>query len=644
MFLEKRAHAFHLTDPPLLSYADTIVPVPGDLRERTLQMNPPPANQESSESSEPFPQVGKREAEEESFAPDPQELRAVREILLSLSKVVKASRVYNPDNPAYQKLLQDFTKNLLEFLRDGTILTWDIGQFQISYDGEPVYQNRDPSESLAFHLYKDGLRRLQFSEGLEAEEIHDFLHLLQSTLFEPDEDDDLATLLWEKNFANIHAVVVDASRSAGEGGEGSDLATLSRRLIDHGKAEIGVSSGVTSGSGAGEDPGPAAGLPDAMPFMPGGSLFLFSVGEDEVEKIKAEMNEEAGRDLAQEFISLLLEILSAKEDIAGSREILAIVERIAESYCLQGNFLKAFQIVRDLRQLLELPLGLPDSRRAAISESIGRMGSSERIGKLSKVLDRADEGALQVFKYYASLLGTQAIVPLCEMLGDLEQMKARRILCEAIAEMAQGHVEQLEPATRDQRWFVARNAAYILGMVRDSQGMKYLKGLAQHREPRVRKEAIRSLGAIGDGDCREFLLTYLPSSEGATQALTARVLANLGEKRALPTLVKLLEERQFPDRDREEKREILDAAGRLGSDQLLPLLRGFLYRKAIFHREKFEEMREGAALALASLGTEAARRILQEGARGNDKAIAHVCRNALSQIRFSGRAEDEKVP
>ena len=608
-------------------------------------MNPNASDEKPPEDSASFPQMeeegARKQGKSESKAPDPQELRAIRDILLSLSKVLKASRVYDPNNPAYQKLSLDYANSLTEFLKDREILVLDIDQLHIRYGGEAVYQNPDPSESLSFHLYKDGLRQLRFLQGLDFAEIQDFLALLKSALFEAEPDDDLATLLWERDFANIQSLVVDAPGDGEEGEGKSELSSLSRRIVDHGRTELGSRSVLESPAlgGGGPAPDPA----DSMPAFPGRDLPLFSLGEQEVEKVKSEMADEARRDLGQEFISLLLEILSAKEDIAGSKEVLAIMERIADSYCLQGDFLKAFRILRDLRQLVELPLNLSDSRRAAIRESIERMGSSERLARLTKVLDQADEKSLQVFKYYASLLGTQAIVPLCEMLGELEQMKSRRIICEAIAEMAQGHADKLESASKDPRWFVARNAAYILGTIKDPQGVKYLMRLAKHEELRVRKEAIRGLGAIGDEESRNFLLSCLQSSEGSIQVLAAGVLANLREKRALLILEKILENRQFLNRDREEKRGIFDAVGRLEEDHLLPLLKGFLHRKTVFPRAKIEDTREGAARALALIGTEAARRILHEGAGGNDSAISQACRAALSQVRFSARGEEEEV-
>ena len=134
-------------------------------------MNPNASDEKPTEDSVSFPLMDEEgtieQGKSESKAPDPQELRAIRDILLSLSKVLKVSRVYNPNNPAYQKLFLDYANSLTEFLKDREILVLDIDQLQIRYGGEVVYQNTDPTESLSFHLYKGGLCQLRFLQGLD---------------------------------------------------------------------------------------------------------------------------------------------------------------------------------------------------------------------------------------------------------------------------------------------------------------------------------------------------------------------------------------------------------------------------------------------------------------------------------------------
>ena len=342
-------------------------------------------------------------------------------------------------------------------------------------------------------------------------------------------------------------------------------------------------------------------------------------------------------------MDLLLEILSAKVDIEGSKEVLAILERITESYCLQGDFLRASNTLRLLNHLIEGASDLPESRRESIREAVERLGNSEKLKGLASVLNRTEEEEdLFAFISYVSFFGPRAIMPLCEILGDLKRMKARRILCEAIAKIAQGHLDQLGSTIKDSRWYLVRNVAYIFGLMKDPQGVRYLRELIKHEEPRVKKEAIRSLGLIGDVASRDQLLSCLNSPEGFVRISAVGVLSTLAERRTLPLLLKMIEEKQFADRDWEEKRLVFEAVGRLGSDQILPLLKVVLLRRGLFHRSRVEEMRRGAALALSLLGTGEARRTLEEGTRAGNKAVVEASRWALSKIHLPAPQIEEE--
>ncbi len=77
------------------------------------------------------------------------------------------------------------------------------------YQGKVVYESQDVKESLAFVFFKDGVRELQFSKGLEFREIFDFLNVVRKSDFLNRMEDDLVTLLWEKDFSHITFTTVD---------------------------------------------------------------------------------------------------------------------------------------------------------------------------------------------------------------------------------------------------------------------------------------------------------------------------------------------------------------------------------------------------------------------------------------------------
>jgi hypothetical protein len=578
-------------------------------------------------------------------APSPLEVKAVREIIVSLSRALRASRVYQSDNPAFQKILQDYVDRLCSFLQGQEEMVWELSQSQILFRGHTIYENQDPSESLVLRLYRDGIRQLRFYRGIEPGEAEEFFEILRLGLYQEAEDEeDLAALFWERDIPHLDCLAVESWGESGEGEAEADFSTLSQGILEHGRAELeslweaspgSVSSGMTSTS----TPTPSIAHLSTQ-LRP---LSIFPLSQEEIDKVRTEMAAEAKRDLGQEFIDLLLEILSAREEIEGEREILAMLERIIDSYCQQGDFHRPYNTLRLLHRLQDSSSGLPEARRKRIGEAIERMGGSDQLGALVKVLNRADEDTLFAFRAYAYFLGPGAIVPLCEMTGELKQMKFRRLLCETIVQMAQGQVHRLEPALRDQRWYVVRNVAYILGMMKDPQGVRLLRELVRHPEFRVKKEAIRSLGSIGNAEARRVLLGCLEAADPQAQVAAAHALASLQERKALPSLLRIIQARDFLRREKEDRKAFFDALGRLGSNEQIPLLEGLLFRRNFFQRREIEEDREGAARALALIGTAEARRILQKGIKGRDKAIAQACRSALSSLpTVAGLAGEEE--
>jgi hypothetical protein len=60
------------------------------------------------------------------------------------------------------------------------------------------------SESLAWQLYKDGMRVLTFKDGVQDEEIVRFLQTVnQVKLLPTDAADDLRTVLWEQDYLHL---------------------------------------------------------------------------------------------------------------------------------------------------------------------------------------------------------------------------------------------------------------------------------------------------------------------------------------------------------------------------------------------------------------------------------------------------------
>ncbi len=72
-----------------------------------------------------------------------------------------------------------------------------------------VYESQDIRESLAFVFFKDGIREMRFYKGLEVKEMIDFLNIVRKSDQVNRSEDDLVTLLWERDFSHIDFTTVD---------------------------------------------------------------------------------------------------------------------------------------------------------------------------------------------------------------------------------------------------------------------------------------------------------------------------------------------------------------------------------------------------------------------------------------------------
>ena len=120
------------------------------------------------------------EGPEAPEAPENARPAAVRELMHLLVKAQKAQRLYDGKNAISEKLETDLFNRLSEFLESDGDINLVVLEFHLKFEDELVYDTHDRNDSLAFLLYRDGIRRLSFHPGLEPEEAPSIPDLSQS--------------------------------------------------------------------------------------------------------------------------------------------------------------------------------------------------------------------------------------------------------------------------------------------------------------------------------------------------------------------------------------------------------------------------------------------------------------------------------
>ena len=138
-----------------------------------------------------------------------EELQQARDLVNTFMKTIKAFRLYPADNPTLKGMEEQFFKRIQDFLEMYNSFTLEIGEYDFSFRGSPVYEDRDLKGSLPFLFFKDGLRKLRFMEGIEEWEVKGFNEIVIQRNNINEFEDDLITLLWEKDFIHISYAAID---------------------------------------------------------------------------------------------------------------------------------------------------------------------------------------------------------------------------------------------------------------------------------------------------------------------------------------------------------------------------------------------------------------------------------------------------
>src|SRR4030065_1647929 len=100
-----------------------------------------------------------------------EELILARDLTSAFIKAIKAFRFYPADNPTLKGFRDQLLKKFQFLLNKNQSFVVQVGEYDLSFKGKILYENRDVHTSLAFSLYKDGLREIRFMKNLEEREV-----------------------------------------------------------------------------------------------------------------------------------------------------------------------------------------------------------------------------------------------------------------------------------------------------------------------------------------------------------------------------------------------------------------------------------------------------------------------------------------
>ncbi len=129
----------------------------------------------------------------------------IQEVVIKLVKTFKAAQIYQTNHPSFKNFFTQFYQDITEYLKINFQLILQIERFSICYEGRTIYEETEKDISIAFRLFKDGIREISFSRGIAEDELLIFVEIVSRS----DRDQDIALNLWECHFSHINFYVVE---------------------------------------------------------------------------------------------------------------------------------------------------------------------------------------------------------------------------------------------------------------------------------------------------------------------------------------------------------------------------------------------------------------------------------------------------
>lgn len=544
----------------------------------------------------------------------------VSELLQTMVKAQRAFGMYLPNNPIYHRAADNIRAAFAPVWQAIDELVLMVDETDFRWEEQAVYQQPSKQDSLAWVLYKDGMRVLTLRRGVEEAEIVRFLETInKARRLSPDASDDLLTLLWEQEFGHIAYRFIEGfgegslpeAEGVGMGGTASTSPQETQRAVR-------------------EEAPPKPSIVDLEDF----DSTLYFLDEAEVTYIQQELRKEYERDLRDSALNGLYDTFERETTPEVRDEILGIVEPLFPSLISQSEFRAVAGILREMRTL-ERAAQLTPAHTERLRSFEKRLSEADIVRQLVLGLDEAphlpaDEDVAAVLRE----LRPSALGVIVAALPGVQNPRARALLEAAVDRMASANANEVLRLLRDPNTEALSDLIGICGRLKLQGAVQGLSETLAHTDPAVRLATVQALTEIGTPGTLAAMEKVIDDNDRGVRLAAVRALGARGYKNALRRIEPVVMGKADRAVDLTERMAFFEAFGAIAGAGGIPPLSSMLLSKGVFGFRANPETRACAAVALGRIRTPEARAVLQQAME--DKEL--VVRNAVSRALRGGDA------
>lgn len=553
----------------------------------------------------------------------------IHNLFNALDKAVRARRLYHANNPVYISFLNHLRDAFVRVWSQTNVLTVTVEEQGFVWN-EQLFAVGEGRENLSFQFYKDGIRYLTFLPTFE-EEVERFMDVVSRVRgLDSSSDDDMVTVLWEKEFAALQYSYVDA---LAEGLALPELTPVTEaQRID--PEEISTDLNAAAEQPAEDQPySMQQGQPPVASSITREDFeeTLYFLEPSELESLRREVELEWRRDLKTDVLNALFDRI---EDPMPERqtEILRILRQLMPAFLGRGDLQSASRILVELNAIVDARAVLGESQMRQAQELFAELSDPAVLTQLLKSLE---EGAIDPsgaeLGVFLRHMGSGSLALLIRATETSSVAALQTRLRTAVEHLGRSYPDKLIELIRSDDDVIAVGASRLAGQMVLGQSAASIVTLLHRRAASTRKAAVDALVHIRSGVAMEGLQSALEDDDREVRIAAARGLGNLRYQPARARLEDLIQGNRLRDSDLTEKIAFFEAYGAVANVESVAMLDRMLNGKNLLRQKASPELRACAAMALGKVGTPASRAALEKSASETHPMVRNAVLKALRQ-------------
>lgn len=576
--------------------------------------------------------VGTKEQKEisASAALSDKGLQDARQLVNTFLLAWKNYGLYPEDHTSTLKASENLVDAFGNFFSTHGDLRLTIEKDRLLCGSEVIHEvsREAPSEDIITLLYRDGVKWLEFQEGLTLEELAFFFNIsYKYRLFTEEAEGDIVTALMDEELEHLDFKAVDVFWQDLLLMDFSQLPppvppqaeeAVNQQETDQAQLPLAAADGDTSVKSI-ADPS----ISDAQ----------LELSESDYEELQQMVREEEGWDISEDLFEVLLIILKSQPDREKFAAVLWFVSEVAVETIERHKFNLLVKLFQSLHEFLSPEISTEKDWKPPLVQQFFHDFFTPKVFQLVSdkllALQTSELEKLAVLSRALHYFSPEVIPFLVPVFTQRSSPEIHRMVTEIIVHLSQRDIGPLEKLTKQIGKDMGDRMMAILCRLQGDRVNQALFNLCHNSSDIVRRKAIKELIDRDSKYIQElFLLIDDPNKEIRTSFLTA--IAKHKSSAVEKLLLNYLKEKPA-QKDSAHIRACYEALGRCGSRQAVPFLSRTLLDKGwnSFIGSGKLVFREGAAVALALLNIPEAKDVLQKASKSKFRVI----RKALAKTK-----------